>query len=143
MKDSIRRELRFPQAVSVVWHALANREALAAWMYPNDFEPRIGHRFTFRVPPKPQLENGLVVQCEVLTCVPPRELSFSWVVEDFLNTRVSYRLEPDGSGTRVIFEHSGFDQVRAFKGAQYGWTMMHAELQKILERQDQQREGSR
>lgn len=61
---TIRRELRFPQSPETVWHALANSEALAEWMYPNDFEPRVGHRFT----------------------APPRELSFTWIVDGFLDT---------------------------------------------------------
>ncbi len=132
---TIRRELRFPQAPETVWRALATSAALAEWMYPNDFEPRVGHRFTFQVPPKPQLPNGLVVCCEVVTCAPPRELSFTWVVADFLDTRVSYRLEAEGTGTRVLFEHSGFEQKRALGGAEYGWTMMHGQLERILEQQ--------
>lgn len=135
MTRTIHRELRFPQAPETVWRALATRDALAQWMYPNDFEARVGHRFTFRVPPKPQLPAGLVVQCEVLACVPPRELAFSWVVGDFLNTRVSYRLEADGAGTRVLFEHSGFEQDGAFDGAQYGWDLMHGQLAKGLAEQ--------
>jgi uncharacterized protein YndB with AHSA1/START domain len=131
--------LRFPQSPKTVWRALANSEALAEWMYPNDFEPRVGHRFTFQVPPKPQLENGLIVRCEVVACAPPTELSFTWVVDDFLNTRVSYRLEADGSGTRVLFEHSGFEQKQALKGAEYGWAMMHGQLEKLLEQESEQR----
>jgi len=136
---TIRRELRFAQTPETVWRALATSEALAEWMYPNDFEPRVGHRFTFQVPPKPQLANGLVVRCEVVTCAPPSELSFTWVVDGFLNTRVSYRLEAEGAGTRVLFEHSGFEQKPAFKGAEYGWTMMHGQLEKILEQGNEQR----
>lgn len=132
MKNTIRRELRFAQPPQAVWRALTDSAALAEWMYPNDFEPRVGHRFTFRVPPKPQLEDGLIVHGEVLACVPPRELVFTWVVGDFLNTRVSYRLEPDGTGTRVLFEHSGFDQEGALEGAKYGWNMMHGKLAKAL-----------
>ena len=132
MTKSIRRELKFEQPPERVWRSLTDSAALAQWMYPNDFEPRVGHRFTFRVPPKPQLEQGLVVQCEVLECVPPRQLVFSWVVEGFLNTRVSYRLEADGAGTRVLFEHSGFERDGALKGAEYGWIIMHGELVTLL-----------
>lgn len=133
MSHTIRRELKFPHAPQTVWRALASKEALAEWMYPNDFEPRVGHRFTFRVPPKPQLENGLVVRCEVVTCVPPHELVFTWVVDDFLDTRVSYSLSADGDGTRVLFEHAGFEQKPAFQGAMYGWGLMHDQLTKVLE----------
>jgi uncharacterized protein YndB with AHSA1/START domain len=133
MTKAIRRELRFRQSPEVVWRALTDRAALAEWMYPNDFEPRVGHRFTFRVPTNPRLKDGLVVHCEVLACAPPSELAFSWIVEGFLDTRVSYRLEPDGSGTRVLFEHAGFEQEPALAGAEYGWNMMHGKLEKALE----------
>jgi uncharacterized protein YndB with AHSA1/START domain len=133
MTNTIRRELTFPRSPEMVWRALTDSAELAEWMYPNDFEPRVGHHFTFRVPPKPQLEDGLLVRCEVLKCVPPSELVFTWVVGEWLNTRVSYRLEPDGTGTRVLFEHTGFEQEQALKGAGYGWNMMHAKLAKVLE----------
>jgi uncharacterized protein YndB with AHSA1/START domain len=132
---TIRRELTFTQSPEAVWRSLTNSAALAEWMYPNDFEPRVGHRFTFRVPPKPQLENGLIVRCEVLECLPPVELVFTWVVDDFLNTRVSYRLEPDGTGTRVLFEHTGFEQETALEGANFGWNMMHDKLANALAQQ--------
>lgn len=132
MTNTIRRELTFAQPPDTVWRALTDRAVLAQWMYPNDFEPRVGHQFTFRVPPKPQLEEGLVVHCEVLTCAPPSELVFTWVVGDFLDTRVSYRLEPAGTGTRVLFEHAGFEQQGALAGAEFGWNMMHGKLAKAL-----------
>ena len=132
MTRAIRRELTFAQPPDAVWRALTNSAALAEWLYPNDFEPRVGHRFTFRVPPKPQLEEGMIIHCEVIACVAPSELVFTWVVDEFLNTRVSYRLEPDGTGTRVLFEHTGFEQETALKGAEYGWNMMHGKLAKAL-----------
>lgn len=135
MTHTIRRELKLAQPREAVWRSLTDSAALAEWMYPNDFEPRVGHHFTFRVPPKPQLEEGLIVRCEVLKCVPPSELVFTWIVDDFLDTRVSYRLEPDGTGTRVLFEHSGFEQKGALTGADYGWKAMHAKLAEMLVRQ--------
>lgn len=97
MTRTIRREVRFPQPREKVWEALATSEALADWMYPNDFEPRVGHRFTFRVPPKPDVGfDGIAVQCEVLECEPPHRLAFSWTAGGpVVDTRVSFRLEPD------------------------------------------------
>jgi uncharacterized protein YndB with AHSA1/START domain len=135
MTRTIRRELKFPQSPEAVWRSLTDSATLAEWMHPNDFEPRVGHHFTFRVPPNPQLKDGLIVHGEVLKCVPPSELVFTWVVDEFLNTRISYRLEPDGSGTRVLFEHTGFEQEQAFKGAEYGWNVMHGKLAKVIARQ--------
>ena len=131
MTRTIRRELRFPRPPDAVWRALTDAAVLAQWMYPNDFEARVGHRFTFRVPPNPMLGDGLVVRCEVLSCVPPRELEFTWVVGE-LDTRVRYSLEPDGEGTVVRFEHAGFVPDPAFAGAGYGWETMHRQLGAVL-----------
>jgi uncharacterized protein YndB with AHSA1/START domain len=108
-------------------------------MYPNDFEPCIGRRFTFRVPPKPEDGfEGLVVECEVLECEPPRSLVFTWTTGGpVIDTRVSFRLESDGEGTRLYFEHSGFDLSKpwaeeAVQGAVYGWAEMFEKLHGVL-----------
>jgi uncharacterized protein YndB with AHSA1/START domain len=124
----------------VVWRALADSASLAEWMYPNDFEPRVGHRFSFSVPAHWDQFDG-VVRCEVLTCVPGRELVFSWV-GGAVNTRVSYRLEPDGAGTRVLFEHTGFEEGLALQGAGYGWPLMHGKLAKLLDAAGNARHGN-
>jgi uncharacterized protein YndB with AHSA1/START domain len=138
MSRSIRKEMSIPQPREQVWRAVATSAALAEWMYPNDFEPRVGHRFTFRVPPNPAVNfEGLVVRCEVLECEPPSRLVFSWSAGGpVTNTRVSFQLEPDGDGTRLVLEHAGFDLSqpfgeRAFKGASYGWTGMLEQLRVV------------
>ena len=139
MTRSIQRELLLPQPREQVWRALTDSASLAEWMYPNDFEPRVGHQFTFRVPANPKVGfEGLVVRCEVLECDPPGRLAFSWSVGGpVVNTRVSFLLEPDGEGTRVFFEHSGFDVSQpggdqAFRGAEYGWAKMLKQLAAVV-----------
>jgi uncharacterized protein YndB with AHSA1/START domain len=133
MKKSVKRELVFPQPREEVWRALTDSATLAEWMHPNDFVARVGHRFTFRVPPRPEAGfEGLVVRCEVLKCSPPGELSFTWVAGD-LDTRVDYRLVAEGGGTKVYFEHSGFEQANAYGGAAYGWDLMHGRLAGVLD----------
>jgi uncharacterized protein YndB with AHSA1/START domain len=141
MSNAIRREIVIPQPPEQVWHAITDSAMLAEWMYPNDFEPRVGHRFTFQVPPNPKANfDGLAVRCEVLACEPPGRLEFSWSAGGPVeNTRVSFRLEPDGDGTRVFFEHAGFDVSQpwgeqAFKGAEYGWAKMLKQLAVAVER---------
>lgn len=59
MTNTIRRELKFAQSPEAVWRSLTDSAALAEWMYPNDFEPRVGHHFTFRVPPGFEQETAL------------------------------------------------------------------------------------
>lgn len=138
MSGAIRRELLFPKPPEVVWQSLANSAALAVWMYPNNFEPRVGHRFTFEVPPKREVGfDGLSVQCEVLQCDEPRLLVFSWSAGELTGTEVSFKLEQDGDGTRLVFEHSGFDVSQPFgkqalHGAEYGWSEMLDKLTGIV-----------
>ena len=82
--------------------------------------------------------DGLVVRCEVLECEPPSRLAFSWSAGGLVETRsVSFRLEPDGEGTRLLFEHSGFDVSQpfgeqAFKGAEFGWAKMLSQLDAVV-----------
>lgn len=141
MSKAITREVVLPQAPEQVWKALTDSVTLAEWMYPNDFEPRVGHRFTFQVPPDPKVDfDGLVVRCEVLECEAPRRLVLSWAAGGpVTDTRVSFQLEPAGDGTRLLFEHSGFDLSQpwgeeAFKGAQYGWAKLLEQLSALLRR---------
>ena len=84
MIKAIQREILIPQPREQVWRAITDSATLAEWMFPNDFEPRVGHHFTFRVPGNPKMNfDGLTVRCEVLECEPPHEnargrLAFSW-----------------------------------------------------------------
>ena len=138
MTKNIQREMVIPQPREQVWRAITDSATLAEWMYPNDFEPRVGHRFTFHVPPKPKVGfDGLVVRCEVLECEPPNRLAFSWSADGVGDTRVSFRLEPDGEGTRVLLEHSGFDlsqgwSEQAIQGAGFGWAKTLKQLSAVV-----------
>jgi uncharacterized protein YndB with AHSA1/START domain len=141
MNNAIRREIAIPQPREQVWQAITDSATLAEWMFPNDFEPRIGHHFTFHVPPNPKVNfDGLVVRCEVLQCEPPSRLVFSWSAGGPVeNTRVSFHLEPDGGGTRLVFEHSGFNLSQpwgeqALKGAEHGWAKMFKQLAVVVAR---------
>lgn len=140
MTKTIHKEIPFPQSREQVWQAIANSESLAEWMFPNDFVPRVGHRFTFQVPGNPKMNfDGLTVRCEVLECDPPRKLVFTWSAGGAVeNTQVTFQLEPAGQGTKLLFEHTGFDisipfGEQAFKGADYGWTKMLKELAKVVD----------
>jgi uncharacterized protein YndB with AHSA1/START domain len=140
MTKTIQKEMLFPQPRQQVWRAITDSASLAEWMFPNDFEPRLGHRFTFQVPPNPKVNfEGLTVQCEVLECEPPGRLSFSWSAGGLADTRVSFRLEQEGDGTRLHLEHSGFDLSlpwgkQSYRGAELGWANMLQKLTAVVAR---------
>jgi len=111
MAGVIELERVYPQAPERVWQAITNPEALEAWLAPNDFAPRVGHRFQFTMEPRPGFDG--IIRCEVLTVEPPRQLVYAWSgawgSED---TRVTWVLEPEGSGTRVRLRHEGFVGIK-------------------------------
>ena len=94
----------------LVWQALTDPDRLARWLMPNDFKPVVGHRFTFRTEPVPQHGFDGVVHCQVLAIEPPEMLRLGWR-GGTLDTTVTWRLVPEGAGTRFLITHDGFDEA--------------------------------
>jgi uncharacterized protein YndB with AHSA1/START domain len=97
-----------PHPPEKVWRALTESALIARWLMPNDFVPEVGHLFTFTTRPVPGQRFDGVVHCEVLALRPPTELSISWRGGS-LDSTVTWRLEPEGIGTRLFLAHDGFD----------------------------------
>lgn len=128
MKRNIRKSVTYPHPVDRVWAAISDPRAIAAWLMPNDFEATVGHRFQFRDKPQPGWDG--IVNCEVLECEAPKVLRYSWVGGP-LNTEVCWRLEAQDGGTRVTFEHNGFEGLSAMMVSgllQMGWNRMAKKL---------------
>lgn len=121
---TIRLDEFLPHPPATVWRALTEPDLLARWLMPNDFRPVIGHRFTFRTDPIPAVDFDGVAHCQVLTVEPERLLVISWrgAGERASLWTVSWRLEAEGRGTRLFFEHDGFDQDN--RADRYGRRMM-------------------
>src|SRR4051794_33952686 len=93
-----------------VWAALTDPASLARWLMPNDFVAAVGHRFTFTTDPVPGADFDGIVHCEVLELEPPRRLRISWAGGGHgMRTTVTWRLEGEGRGTRLLLDHEGFD----------------------------------
>lgn len=106
--DSIVHEVDYPHPPRRVWAALTDSAALARWLMPNDFQARVGHRFTFRVRPTPGWSG--VVECRIVELDAPRRLAYTWRGDPAMPaTLVTFSLEPGAAGgTRLRLEHSGF-----------------------------------
>lgn len=103
-------ERELPHPPDKVWRALTQGALIAEWLMPNDFQPRVGHRFTFRTKPAPGFDG--VVHCEVIALDPPRRLAYTWKGGG-IDTIVTFTLEPDAGGTKLVLEHTGFRGARA------------------------------
>ena len=137
MSHDIVLEQTYPHPPGRVWRALTDREALATWLMPNDFEARVGHRFRFTAKPIPGWRG--FVECEVLEVEPPLRLAYSWLGdEDWKEpTIVRWTLEPVDGGTRLRLEQTNLQEPwgRELQAMlSQGWRKMLAErLVNVLE----------
>ncbi len=117
---TIKADQLLPHPPARVWRALTDPALLGRWLMPNDFQAVVGHRFT--------LDTGAwgATHCEVLALEPEARLRISWKNPP-LDTTVTWRLVPEGAGTRLTVEHAGFDlddprQRGAYEGMSGGWS---------------------
>ncbi|WP_028051134.1 SRPBCC domain-containing protein [Cellulomonas sp. URHD0024] len=102
----------YPHPPERVWRALTTPELLAQWLMPNDFRAEVGHRFTMRGRPVEATGFSGVVASTVLAVEAPRLLRISWADAEggnAMQTTVTWTLQAEGAGTRVLLEQAGFD----------------------------------
>ena len=131
----IEREL--PHPPEKIWRALTQGPLLEAWLMRNDFQPVVGHAFSFRAAPMPHW-NG-VTDCRVLAVEPNQKLSYSWNASGAeaaggLKTVVTWTLTPTKGGTLLRMEQSGFrpEDERNYQGAGYGWQRYVGGLERVV-----------
>jgi uncharacterized protein YndB with AHSA1/START domain len=124
-------EREVPHPPEKVWRALTEGRLISEWLMKNDFQPAVGHRFSFRAAPV-QNWNG-VIECQVLVVEPNSRLSYSWGTLG-LESAVTWTLTPTTGGTHLRMEHSGFgpDQTANYNGARYGWTKFIGNLERVV-----------
>jgi uncharacterized protein YndB with AHSA1/START domain len=124
-------EKELPHPPEKVWRALTQGPLIQKWLMDNDFQPVVGHRFSFRSTPMPNW-NG-VIDSEVLVVEPNKKLSYSWGSLG-LESVVVWTLVATEGGTLVRMVKSGFrpDQEAAYKGANYGWQKFIGGLERVV-----------
>jgi uncharacterized protein YndB with AHSA1/START domain len=124
-------EREMPHPPEKVWRALTQGGLIEEWLMKNDFQPVVGHRFSFRATPVPNW-NG-VIDGEVLVVEPNSRLSYSWATMG-LKSAVTWTLTPTRGGTHIRMEHSGFpsEESASYKGARWGWQNFIGNLERVV-----------
>lgn len=122
MKLDLQFDEVFECPVDAVWSAITDSRLLARWLMDNDFEPRVGHKFTLRDPPTSTW--GGRVACEVLELEPPRRMVWSWNagIDDEVETRLVFELRQDGARTHLLFRHEGEGTAERVGSLDTGWS---------------------
>lgn len=132
--ETISFEVDLPHSPEKVWRALTDPELMAEWLLPvTGLKLEVGAAFVLKTQPYPGWDG--TVSCKMLTIEEKKKLSYTWTVP-FLDTVVSFALEPTEKGTRLTIEQAGFkpDQKQESGGARYGWKMMGGKLIELLDR---------
>ncbi|MDB5813827.1 MAG: Activator of Hsp90 ATPase 1 family protein [Rhodocyclales bacterium] len=133
---SIVVERIMPHKAEKIWRALTSSLLIAEWLMQNDFSPAVGYHFTFRAKPVPGWSG--VTNCVVLKVDSPHVLAYSWgdgtESDSGLKTVVTWTLTPEGDGTRVRMEHSGFRPAdeHGFQGMGGGWPRIVERLDSLV-----------
>ncbi len=128
-------EREMPHSPEKIWRALTQGRLIEEWLMKNDFQPVVGHQFSFRSTPVPGWDG--IIQSEVLTIEPNSKLSYSWGTMG-TTSLVTWTLTPTKAGTHVRMEQTGFrsEQDAAYKGATYGWTKFIGNMEQVVAKLD-------
>jgi uncharacterized protein YndB with AHSA1/START domain len=124
-------EREMPHPPEKIWRALTQGALIEEWLMKNDFQPVVGHRFSFRATPVPNWDG--VIESEVLAIEPHSRLSYSWGSMGLM-TVVTWTLTPTKAGTHLRMEQSGFrsEEDAAYKGARWGWTKFIGNMDSVV-----------
>jgi uncharacterized protein YndB with AHSA1/START domain len=132
---SIVVERLMPHPPQKVWRALTQSAMIENWLMKNDFQPVVGHQFTFQATPVPGWSG--VVNCRVLTVEPYTRLAYAWgdgsESDSGLKTILTWTIEETAEGCRVRMEHSGFrpQDEGGYQGMGSGWPRIVAGLERV------------
>jgi uncharacterized protein YndB with AHSA1/START domain len=116
---------------AAVWRALTTPELHARWWAAGNVKPVVGHKF--------ELDMGHWGKqaCEVLAIEPERLISYVFAT-GVLDTTITWRLVPEGTGTRLRLRHEGFNLDtpmgrQALEGMRPGWPNVLKKIAEVLD----------
>ncbi|HLZ70817.1 MAG TPA: SRPBCC domain-containing protein [Dehalococcoidia bacterium] len=115
---------------SVVWRAITDPGLQARWWAPGDVRPVVGHCFTLDL-------GGLgEMACEVLAVEPERMIRYR-LGGGSIDTILTWRLVPEGRGTRLLLMQEGFDfdsplARDVYERMNQGWPIVLHRMEPVL-----------
>jgi uncharacterized protein YndB with AHSA1/START domain len=99
-----------------VWRALTEPNLIKRWWVQGNIAATVGHHFEL------DMQSWGMIHCTVLEVEEGHLISYSFGD----HWTISWRIEPEGAGSRLYLLHSGFDSTRpedrnAFDGMEPGW----------------------
>lgn len=148
MSDLVKRRY-YPYPAEVVWAALTDRDALAQWLMPNNFEPEVGREFEFRVDPMMGMSG--IVKCRVLELRAFSLMVWSWGIErgggkPALATTIRFDLADYEGGTLLTLTQANASELPLFfrLSMAFGWgTMLKRWLPRVIGNVSRTPEGLR
>lgn len=141
---TVRFERLLPAPVERVWEYLTRSELRRRWFAGGDMDLRPGGALTliFRnaelspddeeVPEKYRRYEGFESHGEIVRAEAPRLLVFNWFEESAPPTEVSWALEPEGEGTRLVLTHRRLQSSAAMADVSGGWHLHLDVLEDVL-----------
>ena len=129
MQNEIKHNWRFASSPQEIWEYLTKPELLEKWLMKTDFQPVVGHKFTFSC--------GATNYCEVLEVKPFTRLSYTWQTTSAkggkpFDSIVTWTLLPKEGGTELQLVHNGFTALEDALGHDQGWTKTGSQLVELL-----------
>jgi len=120
MRKKILQKWFFQQPPVEVWKYLTKPELIEQWLTKTDFQPIVGHKFSFAD------KTGKIISCKVLEVKPFTTLSYSWqyhsaIGHKLLDSKVIWTLVPKEQGTELQLVHNGFTAPEDLTAHTNGW----------------------
>lgn len=117
MKRTIHLKWQLAYPPETIWEYLTNPALLSQWTEIKSFKPVVGFEFIQQQPAKPKRGWDGMMYHKVLEVVPNEKLSYSFKAGPekgiiTLDTVVTWRLTPNGTGTTLALEHAGFEGLK-------------------------------
>jgi uncharacterized protein YndB with AHSA1/START domain len=128
---TIEVEHYYSHSPTTVWKALTTPELLARWWAPGNVRPEVGHKFEL------DMGDWGKQACEILAVEPERMISYLFAT-GVLDTTITWRLIPEGTGIRLKLRHEGFNLDtpmgrKALEGMGAGWSGVLDKMASVLD----------